>query len=79
MRAPLAAEGARDHHLLHLVGALADGEDLRVTVEPADGVLLDVPVAPVDLDRLLGRAHREPAGDQLRLRRRQGEVLAGVL
>src|SRR6185369_1173878 len=58
----LAAELARDHHLLHLVGALADREDLGVAVEAADGVLLDVAVAAVDLHGLLGRTHREPAG-----------------
>ena len=71
-----SAELARDHHLLHLVGALADREDLGVAVEAADRVLLDVAVAAVDLDGLLGRADREPAGDQLRLRGGQRERLA---
>ena len=47
-------ERPRDHHLLHLVGPLADREDLRVAVEAADRVLLDVAVAAVDLHRLLG-------------------------
>ena len=51
----LAAERPGDHHLLHLVGALADGEDLGVAVEAADGVLLDVAVAAVDLHGLLAR------------------------
>src|SRR5918992_4338632 len=74
-----AAERAGDHHLLDLIGALADGEDLRVAVEAADGVLLDVAVAAVDLHRLLGRAHRQAARLQLRLRRRQAEGAAGVL
>jgi hypothetical protein len=32
---------AGDHYLLDLVGALADREDLRVTVEAADRVPLD--------------------------------------
>src|ERR1700758_4497554 len=59
------SEGAGDHHLLHLVGALADREDLRVAVEPADRVLLDEAVAAVDLHRLLGGAHRKPAALQL--------------
>ena len=68
-----------DHHLLHLVGALADREDLRVAVEAADRILLDVPVAAVDLHRLLGRPHREPAADQLCLRGRKREQLAPVL
>src|SRR4051794_27582902 len=49
----LDAELPGDHHLLDLVGALADGEDLRVAVEAADRVLLDVAVAAVDLDGLL--------------------------
>ena len=75
----LAAELAGYHHLLDLVGALADREDLGVAVEAADRVLLDVAVAAVDLDRLLGRSDREAAGDQLRLRGGEGERLAGVL
>src|SRR5215204_2068636 len=74
-----AAERAGDDHLLDLVGALADGEDLGVAVEAADGVLLDVAVAAVDLDGLLGAADREPAGLELGLGGRQREVLAGVL
>src|SRR3712207_8159369 len=69
------SQGARDHHLLHLVGALADREDLRVAVEAADRVLLDVAVAAVDLHGLLGRAHRQAAGLQLGLRRDEREVL----
>src|SRR5579875_1163964 len=72
-------EAPRDDHLLDLVGALADGEDLRVAVEAADRVLLDVPVAAVDLDRLLGRADGEPAGLQLRLGGGQPEWPALVL
>ena len=71
-----AAQRPRDHHLLDLVGALADGEDLRVAVHAAHRVLLDVAVAAVDLDRLLGAAHREPAGLELRLRGGEREVLA---
>src|ERR687897_3916681 len=77
--ARLAAQRPRDHHLLHLVGALADREDLGVAVEAADGVLLDVAVAAVDLDGLLGRAHGQPPGLQLRLRRDERERLAAVL
>src|SRR6185436_21057785 len=64
----LRAERAGDDHLLDLVGALADGEDLRVAVVAAHRVLLDVAVAAVDLDGLLGRANREAAGLELRLR-----------
>jgi len=66
-------------HLLHLVGALADGEDLGVAVEAADRVLLDVAVAAVDLHRLLAGAHGQPAGLELRLRRGEREALAAVL
>src|SRR5947207_11440799 len=73
------AQLARDHHLLDLVGALADGEDLGVAIEAADGVLLDVAVAAVDLHSLLRRPHGEAAGDQLRLGGREGEGLAAVL
>src|SRR4029077_8246482 len=72
-------ERAGDHHLLHLVGALADRQDLGVAVEAADRVLLDEAVATVDLHRLLGRAHREAAALQLRLRRGEAEVAPFVL
>ena len=77
--ARLGAERARDHHLLDLVGALADREDLRVAVEAADRVLLDVAVAAVDLHGLLGAAHRQAAGLELRLGGGQREVAPGVL
>src|ERR1700759_652301 len=75
----LGPERAGDDHLLHLVGALADGEDLRVPVHAADRVLLDVAVAAVDLHGLLGAAYGEPAGLELRLRGGQREVAALVL
>src|SRR5215212_746440 len=76
---PSRAEGAGDHHLLHLVGALADREDLGVAVEPAHRVLLDVAVAAVDLNGFLGAAHGQPAGLELRLRGGQRERALGVL
>src|SRR5688572_13605223 len=76
---PSAAERARDDQLLHLVGALADREDLGVAVEAAHRVLLDVAVAAVNLHRLLGRAHREAPGLQLRLSGRERVVPALVL
>src|SRR5689334_2916788 len=72
----LGAEGARDHHLLYLVRALADGEDLGIAVEAADGILLDVAVAAVDLHGFVGGAHREAACLELRLCRGQAELLA---
>ena len=53
------AERAGDHDLLHLVGALADRQHLRIAVEAAYRVLLDVTVAAVDLDRLVRDADRE--------------------
>src|SRR5215203_652771 len=74
-----AAEPACDHHLLDLVGPLADGEDLGVPVEAADRVLLDVAIAAVNLHGLLGRPDGEPARLQLRLRRGEREASPGVL
>src|SRR3954468_2375630 len=76
---PSGAERPRDDHLLDLVGAFADGEDLRVAVEAADGVFLDVAVAAVDLDRLLGGADGQAPGLELGLRSGQGEVAPLVL
>src|SRR4051795_1078182 len=73
------AQLARDHHLLDLVGALADGEDLGVAIEAADGVLLDVAVAAVDLHGFLGRLDRQAAGLELGLGGAEVEVAAGVL
>src|SRR3954453_13262051 len=61
------AERARYDHLLYLIRPLFDGADLRVPVEAAHRVLLDVSVAAVDLHGLVGRLHSEPAGLQLRL------------
>src|SRR4051794_3564120 len=75
----LGPQGAGDHHLLDLVGALADREDLRVAVEAADRVLLDVAVAAVDLDGLLAAADREAAALQLRLGGGEAEVFAPIL
>src|SRR6266581_4037456 len=75
----LRPEGARDHHLLDLVGALADREDLGVAVEAAHRILLDVAVAAVDLHGLLRAAHGQAPGLQLGLGGREGEVASGVL
>src|SRR5437868_10853150 len=75
----LCAQGAGYHHLLHLIGPLSDREDLRVAVEAAHRVLLDVPVAAVDLHGFVTRLHGEPAALQLRLRRDQLVVAALVL
>src|SRR5918996_1554425 len=73
------SERSGDHHLLDLVRALADREDLGVAVETADRVLLDVAVAAVDLHRLLAAAHRQPPRLELRLRGGEREAAAGVL
>src|SRR3954453_20361349 len=75
----LSAESASDDHLLDLVSAFPDREDLGVAVEAAHGVLLDVAVAALDLHRLLGGAHREPARLELGLRGVEVEVPTGVL
>ena len=69
----LGAQPAGDDHLLDLVGPLADREDLRVAVHAADRVLLDVAVAAVDLHGLVGAAHRQAAGLELRLRGGEAE------
>src|SRR3954447_13801781 len=73
------AERARYDHLLYLIRPLADSEDLRVAVEAADRVLLDVAVAAVDLHRLVGCLDGQPSGLQLRLRRHEAEVAALIL
>ena len=58
VRPRLRSQRAGDNHLLHLVSALADREDLRVPVEAADGVLLDVTVAAVGSGRPPPRSAR---------------------
>src|SRR3954471_19906102 len=73
------AERARYDHLLYLIRPLADREDLRVAVEAADRVLLDVAVAAMDLHRLVGRLDGQPSGLQLRLRRHEAEVAPLIL
>src|SRR6476619_1463887 len=65
--------------MLNILGYMVDRADLGVAVEAADRVLLDVAVAAVDLDGLLGRFDGEAARDQLRLGGGQREGLAGVL
>src|SRR5687768_3341112 len=69
-----APKCASYHHLLDLVGPLADSQDLRVPVEAAHRVLLDVAVAAVDLHGLLGGTDGEPAGLQLGLGGGEREV-----
>src|SRR5439155_16797177 len=78
-RSRLGAQSASDDHLLHLIGALSDGEDLGVAVEAAHRVLLDIAVAAVDLDRLLGAADGQAPCLELRLGGGQGELRLAVL
>src|SRR5438067_7398156 len=54
--ARLEAEVLRDHHVLYLVRALADLEDLLVAVEARDRVLVHVAIAAVDLQRCIDDA-----------------------
>src|SRR6266508_2683291 len=68
-----------DHHPLYLVRALADLEDLLVSVEPGDRELVHEAVPAVDLDRRVDGPVREEPGEELRLRRRQCERPVGVL
>src|SRR3990172_8166474 len=55
----------RNHEPLDLARPLADFAQLRVAEHPLDRVVLDVSVAPVDLDRLRGHPHRRLAREQL--------------
>src|SRR5712691_3458356 len=56
---------ARDHHALDLAGAFADGAQLHVPVELFDRIILDEPVAAVNLHGLIGGTHRGLRGVQL--------------
>src|SRR2546428_363105 len=58
-----------NQHPLDLGRSLADLQDLRVPEMAGHRELLDVAVAPVDLDRLPGTLHRHLGGEQLRHRR----------
>src|SRR5262252_7724971 len=69
----LEAEVPRDDHALHLIGALADLEDLLVAIEPRDRELLHEAVAAVDLERGVHGAIREQTREELGLRRRECE------
>src|SRR3954454_19647451 len=61
----MPGNGARHDQALDFRGALEDRVDLRVTVPALDGVLARVAVAAEDLDRALGRPHRDLAGLEL--------------
>src|SRR5450631_325712 len=67
-----AQELARDHHLLDLVGPLADLGELGVTQVALDVELARVAVAAVDLDGRVAGAHRGAGGVVLGDRRLRG-------
>src|SRR2546421_4516979 len=56
---------ARDHEPLDLRRALVELHDLRVAHQLLDRVLLDEPVAAVDLDGIDGDLHRGVRGEAL--------------
>src|SRR5215218_1321982 len=68
-----------DHHLLDLAGPLVDLEDARVAEEALDVVLLGVAIAAVDLESLVGDPLRHLGGEELGLRRFEGEALLVLL
>ena len=68
-----------DDELLDLARALADRAELDVAVELLDREVLREPVAAVDLDRAVGRAHRDLGGVELGLRRELRDGLPRVL
>src|SRR5581483_6185828 len=71
-----ARDGARDHQLLDLLGALEEVVDLGVAVPALDGEVADVAVAAEDLDGPLGDPDRGAAG--LELAHRAFGVLVAV-
>src|SRR5579863_9134524 len=56
---------ARDHHALYFASALADGAQFHVAVKLFDWIILDEPVAAVNLHGLIGGAHRSLGGVEL--------------
>src|SRR4051794_5445641 len=70
---------AADDHALDLRRALADQQQRRVAVQALDLVLLGVPVAPVDAERVLDDLLAGLGGEQLRHAGLEVRALAGVL
>src|SRR3954453_13593523 len=68
-----------DDHPLDLARPLADEQQRRVAVYALDLVLLRVPVAAVDAQRLLGAEAAGLRGEQLGHARLEVRSLAGVL
>src|SRR5690349_10555022 len=64
----LVGKGTTDDHPLDLARALEDRVELRVAVPLLDRQVAHVSPAAADLDRLLGRAHGDLRGHELRHR-----------
>src|SRR5258706_2210159 len=64
----LLGEVARDEQALDFAGAFVDLRDARVAVVPLDGIVVQVAVAAVDLDRLGAHPFGELGGVELGLR-----------
>src|SRR5687767_3657134 len=73
--ADLFQEVARNDETLDLTRSLSDLADLRVAEHALDGILLGIPVAAVDLDRLDRGPHGQLRTEQLRHRGRLAERL----
>src|SRR6476619_7274897 len=68
----LVEQLARNDDPLDLARALADGQELDVAKELFRGIVLDEAVATMDLDAVVGRLHRDLAGEEFRHRRFAG-------
>src|SRR6185437_16213722 len=76
---PSALEQLAGHdQALDLVGALVDLGDLGVAHHPLDRVVLDVPVAAEQLDRIGGDVHGHVGREALGRRGEEGQVAAAV-
>src|SRR3954447_5264943 len=71
-----SGEGAADQQLLHLRGALVEGRHAGVAKQLADDELVDVAVAAVHLDGVVGRADADLGRVVLRLRGSERVFLA---
>ena len=71
-RGPLLQQAPRDHHALHLVGALVDLGDLGVAHHPLDREVLGVAGAAEQLDGVGGHLHGDVGGERLGRRARPG-------
>src|SRR5262249_18220335 len=78
-RSPVLQERPADDQPLDLGRSLVDLRDLGVPEEPLDRILLHVPVAAVNLDRVRRHAHGGLGGEELGHRRRQAVRLVAVL